>query len=263
MKRNLALFLILLFFLPSLACGSFRTNSVIGSGKTVTQPFDVSNFSRVTLEGFGDVFIEQGKTESVSVETDDNIIPLLDIQVRGNELILGIKRGMDLNPSESITYNLTVKNLNDIKLAGSGTFHVGPLQSENFGLSIPGSGDINISSITAESLSLELNGSGNITLEDVDAKSVDTSLSGSGDITLDGKTNTQQVEVNGSGNYAAGNLRTDKATVSIPGSGNITVWVEDELNIVVSGSGNIRYYGKPVLDQRISGSGDITSLGEK
>lgn len=263
MKRMLFLFLIILLLLPALACGTFTTNSVIGSGEIVTQTMDVSGFQRVTLEGFGDVFIEQGQTESLSVETDENILPLLDIHVRGSELILGTKNGVDVNPSKSITYKLTVQDLDDIALAGSGTFHVGSLKSGNFGVSVTGSGDVEISSLAADKLSIELNGSGNILIEDVNVKTVDTSLQGSGDIKLEGKADTQKVRVGGSGNYLAGDLQTSATEVSIPGSADVTVWVEDELNIKVNGSGNIRYYGKPVIDQSISGSGDITALGEK
>lgn len=263
MKRPLFLFLIVLFFLPALACGSFTTNPVFGSGEIVTQTFKVSGFHRVTLEGFGDVFIEQGQTESLSVETDENILPLLDIRVRGSELFLGTKNSVNLNPSKSITYRLTVRDLDRIGLSGSGTFHAESLKSGSFGVSVSGSGDVDISNLEADELSIELNGSGNILMENIDVKTVDTTLQGSGDIRLGGKADTQKVRVGGSGNYLAGDLQTNAGDVSIPGSADVTMWVEDQLNIKISGSGNIRYYGKPVIDQSISGSGDITSLGEK
>ena len=110
MKRTfVSLFLVTLFFLPSLACGSLTTNSVVGSGEVINQTIDISSFNRVTLEGFGAVFIEQGQTESLSVQTDENILPLLDIRVRGKELILGVKRGFDLTPSQGIIFNLTAE----------------------------------------------------------------------------------------------------------------------------------------------------------
>ena len=65
----------LLFSIPSLACGSFTTNSVVGSGHIETQMIDVSGFDHVLLEGFGDVYFEQGQNESLSIQTDSNIIP--------------------------------------------------------------------------------------------------------------------------------------------------------------------------------------------
>ena len=263
MKRNLSLLLILLFFIPSLACGSFTTTSVAGCGDIETQMIDVSGFDRILLEGFGDVYIEQGQSESLSVQTDANLIPLLDIEVRGKELRLGTKRGVDVTPSESIIYNLTVQDLSSISLAGSGNFYVERVTSSDLTVSMPGSGNIDIKELNAGTLSIDLNGSGNINIDDIKAKAIDVSLKGSGDIKLEGNANTQIVTINGSGNYLAGNLETDTADVSVPGSADVTVWVNDDLKIRVSGSGDIQYYGKPIVDQNLSGSGNITSLGKK
>lgn len=263
MKRIFPLILLLLFFIPSLACGSVTTKSVEGSGKIVTQTFDVSSFDRVILEGFGDVYLEQGQTESLSVQTDDNLMPLLDIKVRGKELRLGTKPGVDISPSQSITYNLTVKDLNGVILAGSGNFYVEPVKSNDLAVSVLGSGNIDIKSLNANSLSIDLNGSGNITLENINTKKVDSSLRGSGDIKLGGNASTQNITISGSGNYLAGNLQTDTTDVSVPGSGDVTIWTNDLLGIKVSGSGDIQYYGKPTVDQSISGSGNIESLGVK
>lgn len=263
MKLKLSIFLIVLFFIPSLACGSFPTNHVAGSGNIVDQDIDVSSFNRVTLEGFGDVYIEQGQTESLSVETDDNIIPLLDIRVEGSDLRLGVKRGVDVNPSQSIIYNLTVKDLKGLTVAGSGDFYVEPVNTNTLAISIPGSGDISIEELIADNLSMDLDGSGSITLESVEVKTVDTSIQGSGDVSIEGKANTQEVRVNGSGNYLAGDLETDTTEIGVLGSADVTVWVNDELTVSVNGSGNIQYYGEPRVDQTGVGSADITSLGEK
>jgi hypothetical protein len=264
MKRTfVTLILIALFFLPSLACGSLTTDSVVGSGEIINQILDVSNFDRVTLEGFGNVFIEQGQAEGLSVQTDENIFPLLDIRLRDKELILGVKKGFDITPSRSIIFNLTVLDLNQVTLAGSGTFEVGPVESKDMTVSLLGSGDINIRRLTAEDLFFDLNGSGNITIEDINAKTVDTSLQGSGDIRLDGKTHRQKVSVAGSGNILAGDLETTAADISIPGSGNITIWISDELAVQVNGSGDIRYYGQPTIKQSGAGSGDLIPLGDK
>ena len=264
MKRIcVSLFLTALFFLPSLACGSFTTDSVVGSGEVINQAIDVGSFNHVVLEGFGTVFIEQGQTESLSVQTDENILPLLDIRVRGKELILGVKRGLDVTPSHGIVFNITLQDLNQLTLAGSGAFEVGALESNDMTVSLPGSGDINIKKVIGEKLVIDLNGSGNISIEDIDVKSIDTSLQGSGDIRLEGKSDRQKVRVAGSGNILAGDLETTAAEVSIPGSGNITVWTHDELAIRVNGSGDIRYYGQPSIDQSGSGSGDLISLGDK
>jgi hypothetical protein len=263
MKRSLFVFLITLFFIPSLACGFFRPGYIVGSGNIVSKSIAVSGFDRITLEGSGDVYVEQGRTESLSVEADDNILPLLDEQVRGNELVLRIKPGYDVTPSQSITYHITIKDLSGITTAGSGDFFVGPVESDTLAISIPGSGDVRIESLTGDKLSIDLDGSGSATLDKVDIKTSDTSIQGSGDVKLTGKAEAQGVTIAGSGNYLAGDLETETANISVVGSAHVTVWVNDQLEIKNTGSANVEYYGKPSVDESGVGSGDLVSLGDK
>ncbi len=263
MKYRLPLLLIVLFFIPSLACSTLVPQSINGSGNLETQTFNVSNFDRVRLDGFGDVYIEQGDKESLSVQTDDNLLPYLDIKVSGNELQLSVKPNANLNPSKSITYNLTVTDLSRITLNGSGKFYVSPIQSDSMDIAVNGSGDINIDDLSTGKLSMNLNGSGNIAIDKLSASSTDASINGSGDIKLAGEAPTQEISFNGSGNYLAGDLKSASADISIPGSADITVWVTDTLKAHIDGSGTVRYYGKPTVDQKGNGSGKLVSLGEK
>ena len=120
------------------------TDIVTGSGNIITKDYDVKGFSRVTLAGSGNVYITQGSTESLSVETDDNIFAQLDIRVRGDELILGTKPAVGINPSQPIKYQLTVKDLNNITLGGSGNMYSDPIQTDNMQVMLGGSGNIEV-----------------------------------------------------------------------------------------------------------------------
>ena len=267
MKQPIRIFLIVLFLLPALACAtvniSTNSNTVRGSGKIVTQEIDVSDFDSVSLEASGNVFIEQGQTESLTVEADDNIQPLLENKVRGSELVLSTKPNQGIDPSRRIIYRITVKDLKGISLKGSGNFSISPLTSESMNISLPGSGDINIEDLETGELSIDLFGSGNISIDHLTATSIDTSARGSGDIKLAGQADSQNISYSGSGNYVAGDLETNTANVNIPGSSDVTVWVNDTLKTDIDGSGTVRYYGSPTVDQTGNGSGKLNSLGEK
>jgi hypothetical protein len=263
MNGILSLMLMLVFFMPSLACRAMATRRVEGSGRILNQEIDVRDFNSVVLEGFGDVYLEQGQTESLSIQTDDNLISVLDIKVIGKELRIGTKPGINVGPSESIIYNLIVKDLKRVSLAGSGNIYAEPLKTNDLNISLTGSGNIQLKSVNASDLSIDLSGSGNITLVDVNAIRLETSLKGSGDIKLAGKVESQRLTFGGSGNYRAGDLETNRTDISIPGSADVTVWVNQELIVRISGSGDIQYYGKPIVDQNVSGPGHITSLGNK
>ena len=263
MKNHFRLLVIVLFLLPSLACGVLSMNSVRGSGNIVTKTVDVSNFDSVTLEGSGDVYIEQGRTESLTVSADDNIMPLLVNEVRGSDLVLTAKPNQNINPSKKIVYRITVKDLTALSLKGSGNYYVSPIKSDSMKLALSGSGNINMDDLATGKLNMDLNGSGNIDIAQLTATNIDTSANGSGNFKLAGKADTQDISFSGSGNYQAGDLQTATADITIPGSADVTVWVTDELKVHINGSGTVSYYGKPTVDQTGSGSGRIVSKGDK
>lgn len=266
MKNHFLKFLVILGFLPSLACGVISAaipTTVEGSGTIVTQKLDVSNFDRVSLNASGDVYIEQGDSESLTVEADDNILPLLNSWVRGSELVLSAKPNVSINPSQPIVYRLTVKDLSAFSLNGSGNCFVESIESDEMRLSISGSGNIAIKKLAGKTLSLDLRGSGNIDIDDLEVKTLDASIDGSGDITLKGAANSEKISINGSGNFRCGELESRLAEIQIPGSGNVIVWAQDQLLVDVNGSGDIQYYGNPSIEQHGFGSGNLIPLGEK
>lgn len=263
MKQLLYVFFVVLFFLPALACNSSVPQQVRGSGKIITESVKVSNFDQVSLDASGKVYIEQGSVESLTIEADDNILPLLDTRVTGNRLVLSVKEFQNIDPSQPIIYRLTVKNLNEIAIRGSGDFFVEPVESNDMKVAILGSGNIDIKSLAAKSITFDLRGSGDIAIDELEVKTIDASIPGSGTITLDGSAESQSIAINGSGDYLAGDLETARTEININGSGDLTVWVTDDLNVSVTGSGTVQYYGQPTVDQSGGGSGKLISRGKK
>ena len=76
--KSKSTFLIALFTLMivSSACNvtSIFIRTIDGSGNIVTESREVRGFDRVNLSGFGEVIIEVGDEESLTISTDDNII---------------------------------------------------------------------------------------------------------------------------------------------------------------------------------------------
>jgi len=236
---------LLVLILASLACSFGTPNQTQGSGTIVKKTYTVQGFDQVQLDTIGEVHIEQGGTESLIIETDDNILPLLEVRVEDGKLILREEgNGHNFKPSSKLIYTVTVKDLTSVATNTSGDISVGDIK-------------------TAGSFSAASNGSGNVTVKSVEADAAYVNTNGSGDIVIAGKINTETVSINGSGDVSAGELHASKGTVTIQGSGKATVWIDNELQITINGSGNVSYYGKPSLTQNSNGSGQIKNLGEK
>ncbi len=203
-KRNLVkivivTILVTIFLLSMTACSK------------VTEIRDVSGFDKVTLSGSGDLIIEQGDTESLTIEAQANTMQYIETTVSGGTLSIGIpdKAGRPLRLG-SVKYYLTVKDLSGITAFGSG----------------------------------------NISSSDLVTDAIEIIISGSGTITLSGEANTQEIEINGSGKYSAKNFKTSQCIVKINGSGSANVNVTDNLDITINGSGDVKYTGDPSVQRK-------------
>ncbi len=191
-----------------------------GSGVEKTQTVAVSGFTGVTLKGIGTVNIRQTGTESLSITTDDNILPILTATVSNGVLQLGIKGTNFPRPTNGITWDVTVATLNNVTLTGAGR--------------------INIDGLNTTSLT--------------------TKISGAGTMNVVGKATTQSVSVTGAGNYVGRNFTTTNATVNISGAGRAALNVTDSLDATVSGAGVVTYLGTPRVTQHISGPGVVQQV---
>lgn len=218
--RILALLVILVSVLS--AC-----NVVRGSGDVISESREVSGFDSVDLSGAGDVIITQGEGESLTIETDDNIMEYITSEVRGGTLYLGTEELTNVMPTR-LVFTLGVDELNAVDVSGSGSIEAASIETDSLELGISGSGSVDVDSLTADELNV--------------------SISGSGDVRLAGETPEQDIDISGSGQYEAGDLLSESVVVSISGSGEATIWTTSSLDADVSGSGTVNYYGTPTVN---------------
>ena len=242
MKTNKYLLIAVVLLSASMlsACGVART--VRGSGNIVTEERNVSGFDRVSLSGFGDVEIEVGDKESLTVRTDDNIMPYVRTEVKGNTLVLdfddnGFNRSYD--PTDGIHFTLVVTDLNRVDISGAGKMVVAELETEKFVVNNSGAASVEIESLTADELVV--------------------TQSGAGAVSVSGTVQGQELNHSGAGSYHAAELESETAILEISGVGNATVWATESLDISISGMGNVTYYGAPRISQNISGLGNLVS----
>jgi hypothetical protein len=210
-------------------------NRVIGSGFVRTENRTVPSFTNIDVEGSGIVTLSQGIVQSVSVETDDNIMGLVKTEVVGGVLHLGFVPGTSVGRMTRLSFRITAPRIDGIVISGSGDVHAAaPLRTSALGLEIRGSGSIDAS---------------------VEADTVRATIGGSGGINVNGHTGDLSVTINGSGSLQARDLASLTADIRVNGSGGADVTVRDTIAITISGSGNVSYGGGAKATVRSSGSG--------
>ncbi len=210
----------------------------VGSGHVISESRDVGDFTEVVLSGVGQLHIAQTGSESLTIEAEDNIMPLLTSEVRGQWLVLGTEPGVHFSPKRPIHYTLTVKDLSEIRISGAG--------------------NVDVPALGTSSLRLDLSGAGNLTVTGLAADSLDVSLSGAGSATCAGEVRSQDVRISGAGSYRGDDLASVTARAVISGTGSAHLRVSEQLDARVSGVGSIVYSGTPAVRKSVSGVGRIS-----
>jgi len=221
MRTKSIFWLIFALISVSIACtvtsGNGDSDTVRGSGNVITEEREVSDFTSVSLQGWGELVIDQTGSESLSITADDNFLPYIETEVRGRELIISIPSNTIFNDVTDLTYHVTVKTIDNLDLSGAGDIEVLHLDSEDWHVN----------------------------------------LSGAGNITVSGVVDAQTIVISGAGGYNAETLSSQQTSIEHSGAGMAVVQVSDTLDVNISGLGSVEYIGDPAVTQTITGLGTI------
>jgi hypothetical protein len=194
----------------------FRDKGIRGSGDIITEEREVREFNEIKSSGSFDIFIEVGPARSVKITFDDNLIDIIETDVRGKTLRIGNEESY--SSDRVCKVEITIPELEAVSLSGSGNVEVKNLKGDAFECSISGSGNIEVAGEVRE-VELKISGSGEIEAEDLVADDAYVKISGSGDVRLQARESLEG-RVSGSGSiYYSGNPQSLSTNVS--GSGRI------------------------------------------
>jgi hypothetical protein len=227
---------------PALAVSWGGGEQVQGSGTIRKQAREVAHFNGLLVAVPGQVELRLGSTEGVTIETDDNLLPLVETVVEDGTLqIRPARKGMNLH-TRTLKIVVQARSIERLALGGSGSIDADALRGTKLQFDIGGSGSIKVKGIEAETVAVSVGGSGDLKAGSGAARRLSVSIGGSGDVDL-------------------GQLRSDTVSVSVAGSGEATVWAREALSMTIAGSGDVNYYGDPKVSKSVVGSGGARRLG--
>ena len=238
------------------SCDNLWDSCIEGNGYRITETRDLNAFEQLQINGEFDVDIDTGSTYSVMIQSDENLMDVIVTHVSGNRLIIESRNGTCLRPSSPIEMVVTVPELNNVTLNGSGSIYCFGMDVEELNVTLTGSGQISMLQITSTGMDLELEGSGIINASGV-AENVTADIEGSGEIRVTGNAVNADLKIIGSGRIKAGSLVSEVCYAYISGSGIIDCNVLNALDVTIIGSGIVYYEGSPVVESYVSGSGSV------
>lgn len=206
---------------------------------------DVRNlkaFSGIGISVHADVYYTPGNTHEITIEGDARDVDELITEVEDGFLMIKYPNGKWRIKRSKLTIHVISKELDAVKMAGSGMFESDKaISSEEMDIAISGSGNIVFAKLTTEEVGVKISGSGDVYLESGNAEEMEVRISGSG------KMNGEDFEVS-------------EFSASISGSGSVRITAKDELDVRISGSGKVYYHGDPRVNSTSSGSGKAVAL---
>jgi len=199
------------------------SNKITGNGKLVSDQREIKPFSSIAIAGVFNVILNQGNSESIKVETDENIVPLIITVVENDTLKVKLKDSTSIRKMTKLNVYITLATIASINTMG-----VGSLKSEDtlhlkdLELNIEGVGATEIC-LVADKLS-------------VNSKTV-------GAIVLSGIVNETSIIHNGVGLIKAFDLKSKKLSLQTSGVAAAEVFASEEISIEASGIGGIEYKG--------------------
>jgi hypothetical protein len=221
---------------------SWNSEKVQGNGNVKKQARELAHFTGVSLSLPAQMDLRIGNTESITIETDDNLLPLIETVIEDGTLkIRPNKRNMNLN-SKTMKIVVQAKDVSRLSLGGSGSIDADALKGGKVQFDLGGSGSIYVKGVESDSMSVSVGGSGNLRTGGGWTKQLSVSIGGSGDVDL-------------------GQVKAKEASVSVAGSGEATVAASDALSVTIAGSGDVNYYGDPKVSKSVVGSGGVKRIG--
>lgn len=233
--------LVMVMILCLVGCANMR-----GSGVMITESRPIiGTFNEIYMAHSGDLTVISGPEVSLTIEGEDNLVPLIEASVNGERLtITNRDKTRGWQTTRPLRVRVTMPDLEHITLAGAG--------------------DIDGSGFATENLTIAVSGSGDLSLDDLKIDTLQVSLSGAGDIRLAGEADDVTINATGNGTVYAGGLASQQADVNASGSSDIVVWVSEYLKVnITSDTSDVEFYGSARLEQAVTSKGEVVSLGAK
>jgi hypothetical protein len=209
-------------------CRDARTHSFIqpsavitGSGRVVSESRPVSGFSAIAVSLPARVVIVQSGTESLSVTAEDNILPLVQTEVVGGRLVIGLASPASISATRGILVEVQARAIAAVDADDASRVEFGGLQADRLSVHASGASEV-MGSGAARELRLDVSGA------------VRCQLAG---------------------------IATRTASATVSGTSYALLRVADSLVATASGLSVVEYYGDPVVVSNVSGVSAVRRLG--
>ena len=230
-----------------------------GKGEIIKKHFDFTGFTDIVIKAVSSVNINiTDEKEGISIESHENIMPLIEVLKRGKILKISLK-GCIVNPKINIDIN--VNNLEGITLTGGASAKINSFKEINLkGFYIEQTGGSNCQlnlKGKVKNFEIDLSGASSCYVNGMlDIKDLEIDLSGASDLKFkaEGSVKEASIDLSGSSSLEILNPVIEEAEVDISGASTAYVnakYIEGD----ISGASNLIYKKNTIVDIDVDTSG--------
>lgn len=215
--------------------GCILEKGIEGNGKVVKEDREVSGFTSLKISSAFDVFLFQGSQEALTIEADENLIPHIKTEIKGD--MLRIYTDENIRDYKKMNIYLTFEELEMIDISGAVSISAEDL-------------------LNFDELKLEGSGASEIDLE-MEVKLLKADFSGASEIDLKGSAKSATFDLSGASDIDALDFEIGDLTLDVSGASDAKVYVTGNLEVDASGASSVRYKGSPHVQSDVSGAGSV------
>jgi len=220
------------------------------SGGSITNPYDLSNFTRLDIQNAFDVQIVQSDTYSVTVTSSESLLDYLSVAQEGETVTI------KLHPNHPFTdfvlmkkvlkAKITMPVLRGLTLSGACKCSMTGFKSTStLDLDVSGASNLKLNSIETGDTNLLISGDSGITGK-LTAVNTKFDVSGASRADIDGTGEDVQLTASGASKINLEGFINKTATITLSGSSQTTIDTREHLDFSLSGASSLFFLSNPV-----------------
>ncbi len=270
---------------------SGSVTTVQGSGVPATQTYEIGTAAALDVGSAFDVELIVGGTPSLVVETDDNLLELVEVTEEDGRLRITTTDAIQTDLG--LKARLTLAGLEELEVGGAGRVRATGVDIGHLVVECGGAGVVEIEATVAsasidaggagkvklahlaggllegsaggaarvvvhgriEAAKLDVSGDGDIEVKDLTGGALEADVGGSGSLTVVGRADDVRVKASGGAQASLGALQAVRVTVDASGAASVDVFATEALAVEASGGSNVVYGGDPPQFEEDTSSG--------
>lgn len=248
-------------FTAMMTVAAMVTATAAMAGNVVTETYPIkSNYTAISVTNMIEVVLLDAPKNSIRVETDERLMPYLQIVVKNGVLVLNFDdqreverlRKRNLNLANTRVY-VSARGVDTFTASGMSEFEADmPIAASTITISASGMSSIDFERVECKTFSLSISGKTEVDAQ-LQADKCDLSVSGMSEVDLEGRTDRLSLRLSGMSEVSLDELHARTAEVYVSGMSEAEINASESITGGVSGMSDLTTFGSANVNVSTSG----------